>query len=102
MKVEAVALSDFIHGDISAIEGRVCRHNNGDLVDSGIAGDLERAGLVRIRIAPAATRAPVVEGKAADDGRAQPSSASQAGQALPKPTSNTLTLGGGKIRNRGA
>jgi hypothetical protein len=102
MKVEAVALSDFIHGDINAIEGRICRHNNGDLVDSGIAGDLERAGLVRIRIAPAAVRAPVVEGKALDDGRGQPSSALPAAQVSPKPTSNTLTLGGGKSRNRGA
>jgi hypothetical protein len=102
MKCEAVALSDFVHGDIHATEGRVCRHRSGELLDSGIAGDLERAGLVRIRIAPAATRAPIIEGKAADDGQGQPSSALHPAPVSAPPTSGTSKPGGSKTPRRAA
>jgi hypothetical protein len=96
MKVEALALSDFVHGDINAIAGRVCHHRNGDLIDSGIAGDLERAGLVRILMSSAVPRA--IGGKVADDGRGQPSSASPAAPVSPTATWESLRRGPGRPR----
>lgn len=95
MRVEAVALSDFIHGDITAIEGKLCRHRNGELIDTGLAGDLERAGLCRIRMAPtrSVAAAPDESGKAQDDGGGQPSSASPVAPASPTTTSRSLRRG---------
>jgi hypothetical protein len=96
MKVEALALSDFVHGDITAHANRVCHHRNGDLLDSGIAGDLERAGLVRILPSNAVRR--VTEGKIVDDGRGQPSSASPAAPVSPTATWESLRRGPGRPR----
>jgi hypothetical protein len=101
MKVEAEALSDFVHGDINATAGRVCHHRNGELLDSGLAGDLERAGLVRIRMGAAAavTRATVTaEGKDPDDGQGQPSSVSEAAPVSPTETWESLRRGRGRPR----
>lgn len=103
MKVEAVALSDFIHGDINATEGKLCRHRSGELIDSGLAGDLERAGLVRIRMAPTRSAAPAPDqsGKAPDDGGGQPSSALPAAPASPTTMSRLLKTGETRPRKSG-
>lgn len=98
MKVEAIALSDFVHGDITAVEGRLLKHRDGSLIDSGLAGDLERAGLCRIRLASVVDRPPVLRGKTVAAGAVQPSSSSPAAPASSHQTSNTLRLGGGKSR----
>lgn len=102
--VEAIALTDFVHNDIEAREGRLVRHRSGELISDHIAADLERAGLVRIR-----TQAPVPQpavkaaaGKAADDGAGQPSSASQAAPASQTVTSSSFKPGVIKSRKPGA
>lgn len=103
MRVEAVALSDFVHGDITATEGRVCRHRSGELMDSGLAGDLERAGLVRIRTAAArSTAASEQPGKPQDDGQGQPSSASPPAPASQPLMSGSLKAGSAKTRKADA
>lgn len=66
MQVQVVPLTDFVHGQINAREGRP------QMMEKGTADDLERAGLIRIRIAPTSNKAPV---KTVDDGPGQPSSA---------------------------
>jgi hypothetical protein len=105
MKVEAIALSDFVHGDITATEGRIVRHRDGNLIDSGLAGDLERAGLLRIKT-PAATAAQAsastTPGKARDDGQGQLSSASQAAPASQQTTSSSSKAGSAKTRKDAA
>lgn len=69
MQVETLPLTNFVHGPIIAREGRAL------IIDRALAGDLERAGLVRI--APAPLAAPMAApGKARDDGMGRPSSAS--------------------------
>ena len=85
MQVQVVPLSDFIHGQINAREGHA------QLMEAGLAEELERAGLVRIKMAPAYANKmmsePVNKGKAEDDGPGLPSS------VLPAdPASRTLTL----------
>lgn len=88
MTVEAIALTDFVHGSIDAREGRAFS------CDEGLAGDLERAGLIRIKmhVGHANKMMPAFDnkeaaGKAVDDGKGQPSSASPA-----DPVSQTTTL----------
>lgn len=90
MRVAIVPLTDFVHGEINAREGRQI------VIDSGVASDLERAGLVRVRMAPAQAKAE--QGKAEDDGQGQPSSASQAAPVLQDETSQPLKRGPGRPR----
>lgn len=102
-KVEAIALSDFVHGDITATEGKPVRHRNGNLIDEGLAGDLERANLVRIKTNQTRAAAPTdTTGKPRDDGRGLPSSASQAAPASPLTTSSVSKAGSAKTRKDGA
>jgi len=106
MEVEAVPLTEFVHDRITAHEGRPL------MMDEHTAGELERAGLVRINLVPRrvdqalalGARAAVVgreAGKAPDDGVAPPSSALRAGQASPTATSRASRPGGGKHRKTG-
>jgi hypothetical protein len=101
MKVEAIALSDFVHGDITATEGRIVRHRDGSLIESGLAEDLERAGLLRIKTAAAQATA-AAPGKPRDDGQGQLSSASQAAPASQQTTSNSSKAGSAKTRKDAA
>ena len=89
MNVEVVPLTSFIHGSINAHEGRPLT------MDASAAGDLERAGLIRIKLAQTHASADIV-GKAADDGAGQPSSALPAAQALPTTTSHLSKDGAGR------
>lgn len=102
MGVEAIALTDFVHGDIDAIAGRLVKHRDGTLVNEFTARDLESAGLIRIRTRAPAPQAPSAEGKAADDGQGQPSSASPAAPASQPMTSDSLKPGANRIRKPGA
>lgn len=97
-QVEAIALTDFVHNDITASDGKVVRHRDGSLISASLAADLEKHNLVRVRTTPSVAQpaAPGAAGKAADDGRAQPSSALPAGQASTTQTSSTLKVGGTK------
>lgn len=101
MKVDAVPLTDFVHGPITAFEGRPFS------CERSMADDLERAGLVRIKYGPVRpvirTRGEGVDaGKAPDDGRGQPSSALPAAPASPPATSESSKRGPRKTRRRGA
>ena len=100
MKVEAVANTEFVHGDITAHAGHVVKHRNGELIEESTARALEKKGLVRIRTS--ALRAmhdqSMQQGKAPDDGRGQPSSASQA--APVSPTTTSTSSEGGKRKGR--
>jgi hypothetical protein len=98
MRVEAIALSNFVHGDITAAEGRLVRHRDGSLLDSGLAGDLERANLVRIRLSPVASK---MAGKAPAAGVDQPSSSSPVAQASQQTTLHTSKPGGIRSRRTG-
>lgn len=93
MGVEAIALADFVHGDIVAVEGKLCRHRGGELISAQIAADLERVNPPLVRIRMAQTDRPVVSGKGQDDGQAQPSSVSPVGRASLPPMSPTLKAG---------
>ncbi|MEO8101339.1 MAG: hypothetical protein ABI790_02365 [Betaproteobacteria bacterium] len=112
MRVEAIALSGFQHGDIHAVRGELVKHRDGQLITDALAADLERAGLVRIQVTPGAGNAAAnkaaandaAAGKAAGDGAGTPSSASPAAPALPTPTAKTLHVskpGAVKTRKRG-
>jgi hypothetical protein len=89
MRVTVVPLSDFIHGSINAREGHPVQ------MDNGVAADLERAGLVRIRLenVPAAA-----SGKEPDDGQGRPSSALQAAPVLQQTIAQPLKRGPGRPR----
>lgn len=76
MEVQCIALASFVHGSINAREGYPLK------MPESTAKDLERAGLVRIRLK-------AEMGKGVDDGKGRPSSASQPAQAL---TTKTLHL----------
>jgi hypothetical protein len=103
MKVEAIALSDFVHGDITATEGASCGIVTASLIDSGLAEDLERAGLLRIKTPAAAPASPAAApGKPRDDGQGQPSSASQAAPASQPTTSSSSKAGSAKTRKDAA
>lgn len=64
MKVAAIALSSFLHDDIRGVENQVIE----PWIDESVAGDLERAGLVRIKMVPrfANKMMPAPENKDAD------------------------------------
>lgn len=96
MKVECVPLTSFAHDTIDAHEGKVL------LIEKGLADDLERAGLVRVK-RPRVTPAQVQNdaGKAPDGGEGQPSSVSPAAPASPTPTLPAFGRGGKKVK-RGA
>lgn len=77
MQVQCIPLTSFIHGSVDAHEGRSFP------LDSSTAGELERAGLIRIkreRVRVKLPQAPVIKpleaGKVPDAGVVQPSSAS--------------------------
>lgn len=99
MKVDVVFLSDFCHGGLNAVQGK------SQLLEKGVAEDLERAGLLRITMSPVAkiagpaTRAEA--GKAPDGGEGQPSSSLPAAQASPEKTSTSSGNGSGKGRRAG-
>jgi len=106
MQVEAVPLTSFVHGHINADEGRPM------LMEEGLARDLERAGLVRVKLiarrvdqalSVRGAAAIVAEaGKAPDDGKVPPSSASPVDQALAMGKSLLSKPGAGKHRKSGA
>lgn len=73
-----VPLTEFVHGSITAREGRPIE------IDDATAAELERAGLVRIRNEPPVNKA--APGKEPDDGAGQPSSVSP-----PAPVSTPAT-----------
>ena len=89
MEVEAIALDHFVHGDINAVAGHVVRRRSGALIDEALARDLERVGLVRLRVAQTVPRTV----KPVDDGQGQPSSASEAAPVSPMTTSSTFPSG---------
>lgn len=105
MQVEAIPLTDFIHGPINAHEGRP------QMMEQGLAEDLERAGLVRVKLVPRrvdqalrvrGAGAIVGEaGKAPDDGAGPPSSASPAAPVSQSTTSRASKPGGDKPRKSG-
>ena len=107
MRVEAIALSGFQHGDISAIKGEPVKHRDGQLITDSLAADLERAGLVRIKTAPQPKNPKAnaaAAGKAADAGAATPSSVSRVAPASPKTARKILTAskpGAAKTKKRG-
>lgn len=98
MQVQTVPLTDFVHGHITGVEGRPTP------MERGVAEDLERAGLLRIKHAPLAkprSGTQAEAGKAPDDGAGQPSSASPVAPASPQTTSQSSRHGGRRAR-RGA
>lgn len=97
--VEAVALTDFTHDQIRAREGKVVE----PLLDEVIARDLERAGLVRIRVAPLRGRRilGVDPGKVQAAGVEQTLSSSPAAPAS-TPTTSPLSVRGAMPSHRRA
>jgi hypothetical protein len=95
MEVEAVPLTEFVHGSITAHEGHPL------FIDEHTAAELERAGLVRIKLVPTGKKAEADAGKAPDDGAGPPSSASPAAQALSTPTLRASKPGGAKRHKSG-
>jgi hypothetical protein len=87
--LESIALTDFVHDGISAREGHPLE------LDDATAMELERCGLVRVRIAPARGRRSigVAPGKVQAAGVAQPSSASPAAHPSTPTTSPSSTRG---------
>jgi len=94
MKVEAIALTDFVHDQINAIEGKLIQ----PLIDKTLADELVRSGLVRIRMNPHAREPRPREfddpGKAPAAGRVQPSSSSPAARVSPQTTAHSSSRGG--------
>jgi len=74
--VQCVPLTTFVHGSYRALKDRLI------MLPAGLAGDLERAGLVRITLGDTAPKL----GKSQDDGAGQPSS------ALPVAPVSTTTI----------
>lgn len=100
MDVECVPLTEFVHGSIVAHEGRPMP------IPEHVARELEKAGLVRIKMTPAAGYLPAAQGatdpgKAQDDGAGRPSSASPADPASPRGTLHLSKSGETKTRKIG-
>lgn len=100
MEVEVIPLTDFCHGSINALEGRP------QPIERSIALELEKAGLVRIRMTGLPGSAPMVQGapvagKSQDDGAGRPSSALPAAQVSPSRTLRLSKAGGSKPRRSG-
>lgn len=93
--VEAVALTDFTHDNINARNGRVIER-----LDEQLALELERAGLVRIRVSPLRGRRiiGVEPGKVQAAGEVQPPSSSQAARASTPTTLPSSVRGATPIR----
>lgn len=94
MQVEAVPLTDFVHGGLRARQGQPT------VMNEYMAAQLERAGLVRIKLVPAANIVAADAGKVQGDGMGPPSSSSLPAQALPPATLPMSKPGG--IRHRKA
>ena len=99
MQVQCIPLTSFIHGSVDAHEGRAV------YFDHSTAGELERAGLIRIkreRVRVKLPQAPVIKpaeaGNARDVGQGQPPSVLPAAQVLPTPT--LITSGRGRQSGR--
>lgn len=103
MNVECIPLTDFVHGRINAHEGKPI------LLDDSLAGDLERAGLLRVKLTPrrvdqalsvqgGATIVATEAGKAPAVGEAVPSSSLPAAQASPPTTLHLPKRGPGRPR----
>jgi hypothetical protein len=95
--LETIPLTDFVHDQIRAREGHPI-----ELEDS-IAMELERKGLVRVRIAPARGRRAIGAdpGKVQAAGAAQPSSASPAVRPSTSTTSPSSARGATPSRKAG-
>ena len=106
---EVIALTDFVHGRITARTGHPLK------LKDHVAADLERIGLVRIKFVPPPQ--PIVirnpqggaieiyegtRGKAADDGKGQPSSSLPAAPASPTTTLPPSSNGASTTPNTGA
>jgi len=88
MQVECVPLHSFVHDAIDARAGHPLK------MAESTAKDLERAGLVRIRLKAEA-------GKGVDDGMGQPSSLLPAAQVLTTKTLRLPRRGAAKILRTG-
>ena len=96
MQVTAIPLRNFVHNTLNCTEGKPI------LMQDGLARELERHGLVRVAIVPRAEKPKAAEvGKAADDGKGQPSSASRQAPPLQTQTLHLSKPGGGKLLKRG-
>lgn len=96
MEVTAIALKNFCHGAINATEGHPL------LIQDALARELERHGLVRVSIIPRQEKPKAVEqGKAQDDGRGQPSSASPVAPPSLMQTLHLSKRGGAKLLKHG-
>lgn len=93
MKVEAIALTDFVHDQINAREGRPIV----PWIEQRLAEEFERHGLVRIKLKKAAVIVPVLTpgpdaGKAPAAGQERPSSSLPAAPVSPPTADTTLHL----------
>lgn len=92
MQVEAMAIADFVHGDIYGRRGKPVRKPDGSLLDESTARDLEHAGLLTIQVVDRRvdqvltmrSTAEIIAGKVPAAGQDQPSSASRAARHLPQ------------------
>lgn len=89
MQVEVVVLTDFMHGNINAVQDSTMSF------DESLAGEFERAGLVRIKTVPQ-HQFGADAGKALAAGQDQLSSALPAAQVLPRTTLHLPKRGYGK------
>jgi len=87
--IESIALSDFVHDNIRARAGHSLE------LDESTAMELERCGLVRVRIAPARGRRAIAAdpGKVQAAGAVPPSSASPAARPSTPTTSPSSARG---------
>lgn len=90
--MQVVPLTSFVHGSINAVEGHPIE------IADGTAADLERAGLVRIRLAPDKA---VTVGKPEGDGQGQPSPSLPAAPPLSTATLNLSKPGAKGTRKKG-
>jgi len=104
MDVECIPLTEFVHGNIVAHEGRPL------MIAEHLARELEKAALVRIKMAPPPGYLPAVQaaadfdgaGKVQDGGAGRPSSASPADPASHRETLHLSRPGETKPRKSGA
>lgn len=85
MQVEATPTTDFVHGQLRARQGRP------QMIEQGLAQDLEAQGLLRIKNVLAGPLAAAKKASAA--GMAPPSSASPAAPASPTQTASASVHG---------
>lgn len=88
MQVQAIPTMDFQHGDMRAVCGRA------QMVEEGLAHDLEAAGLLRIKSVVVGPYAGLVTpGKSGAAGEDPPSCASPAARVLSKPIAPAFARG---------